>query len=51
MEHQAHLTFSNRYDMRRNSAFILRTFEQLQTNLPEHPPVAPTVPPTLPETR
>jgi glycosyltransferase involved in cell wall biosynthesis len=49
MEHQAHLTFSERYDMRRNSAFILRMFEQLQHNLPEHPPVAPT--PTLPETR
>jgi len=52
MEHQAHLTFSNRYDMRRNSAFILRTFEQLQHHLPEHPPVAPTLPPpTLPEPR
>jgi glycosyltransferase involved in cell wall biosynthesis len=47
MTQQAHATFSTRYDMRRNSAFILRTFEHLK----EHPPVAPTLPPTLPETR
>jgi glycosyltransferase involved in cell wall biosynthesis len=42
MTQQAHITFSTRYDMRRNSAFILRTFEHLN----EHPPTAPTLPET-----
>jgi glycosyltransferase involved in cell wall biosynthesis len=40
MTQQAHATFSKRYDMRRNSAFILRTFEHLR----EHPPTAPNLP-------
>ena len=42
MAAQAHTTFMRRYDMRRNSAVILRTFEQLNqraaglpSNLPE----------------
>jgi glycosyltransferase involved in cell wall biosynthesis len=36
MRKQARATFAKRYDMRRNSAFILRTFEQLrvQTSKP-----------------
>ena len=39
MREQAHSTFAARYDMRRNSAFILRTFEYLQAK-----PAAPAVP-------
>ena len=30
MQQQAKLTFSRRYDMRRNSALILRIFERLR---------------------
>jgi glycosyltransferase involved in cell wall biosynthesis len=47
MTEQAHATFSTRYDMRRNSAFILRTFEQLR----DTPPTAPNLPPNPSERR
>jgi glycosyltransferase involved in cell wall biosynthesis len=40
MRQQALTTFAKRYDMRRNSALILRTFEQLQ---------AQSIPPAIPE--
>jgi glycosyltransferase involved in cell wall biosynthesis len=40
MRQQALTTFAKRYDMRRNSALILRTFEQLQ---------AQSIPPAVPE--
>jgi glycosyltransferase involved in cell wall biosynthesis len=45
MTRNAHTTFSKRYDMRRNSAFILRMFEQLQNPAVPTPPSAPTVHP------
>ncbi len=38
MQRQAKATFARRYDMRRNSALILRTFEQLRVQ-PPTPPV------------
>src|SRR6202789_457010 len=34
MQQQAKITFARRYDMRRNSALILRTFERLRTQTP-----------------
>jgi hypothetical protein len=34
MGRQALVTFSTRYDMRRNSALILHTFEQLRAQSP-----------------
>ena len=34
MQQQARITFARRYDMRRNSALILRTFERLRTQPP-----------------
>ena len=34
MQQQAKITFARRYDMRRNSALILRTFERLRTQPP-----------------
>jgi len=34
MQQQAKLTFARRYDMRRNSALILRIFEQLRAQSP-----------------
>lgn len=34
MQHQTKLTFSRRYDMRRNSALILRIFERLRAQSP-----------------
>jgi glycosyltransferase involved in cell wall biosynthesis len=48
MARQALATFAKRYDMRRNSAFILRKFEQLrpQADTPGAPPI---LPPTYPE--
>jgi len=39
MQEQALITFATRYDMRRNSALILRTFERLRTE-----PAAPIIP-------
>jgi glycosyltransferase involved in cell wall biosynthesis len=39
MGKQAHATFARRYDMRRNSALILRTFEHLRAQAPN--PVVP----------
>jgi glycosyltransferase involved in cell wall biosynthesis len=44
MAAKARSTFSKRYDMRRNSAFILRMFEQLRP----HHPTGPAIP-NLPE--
>jgi hypothetical protein len=39
MRQQALITFATRYDMRRNSAFILRTFEHLRSR-----PSSPVLP-------
>jgi hypothetical protein len=34
MQRQTKVTFARRYDMRRNSALILRIFERLRTQSP-----------------